>query len=568
MDLGISGLASNFDWRSLVDQLADVERAPQRTLLAQQSRLQKRNDALAGIKTQLEALRSKLAVLRDPAFFEKRTTVSSAPSVATATAAAGAPTGSYAFNVRQLATASVLAGSADLGQPLNPTDDVSGLLLSAAGFGGGVTPGAFTVNGKRIEVASGDKLQGVFDQISAATGGAVTASYSAATDRITLAGTGAIVLGSAADTSNFLTAARLSNNGTETVTSATSLGAVRLSAPLGDSRLATPIAGVDGAGEFKINGVAITFETSDSMADVLRRINDSTAGVIASYDAANDRLMLTNRTSGDLGVALEDVTGNFLAASGLSAGALSRGKNLVYTVNGGPEVSAPGNKLTEESTGIAGLTVTALTEGAVTVTVGTDQAGVKQALLDFVTEYNKAQSLINSHLASSTDPKGKVTAGVLAGDPDAAELSGKLRGLVTATVAGLGGLVRRLDHLGFSTNGNDDLLTTGNSTVLDEALANQLRDIKDLLAGPRGGAAPGLAKALDDYLEKALGDEGPLARSQRSLTTQSSSIDTQIAEMEKWVQLRRQQMMNSFVAMETAQQKINQQMLFLQQQIK
>ena len=36
-DLSVSGLASGFDWKSLVSQLADVERAPQAQLRREQS---------------------------------------------------------------------------------------------------------------------------------------------------------------------------------------------------------------------------------------------------------------------------------------------------------------------------------------------------------------------------------------------------------------------------------------------------------------------------------------------------------------------------------------------------
>ena len=38
---------------------------------------------------------------------------------------------------------------------------------------------------------------------------------------------------------------------------------------------------------------------------------------------------------GDIGISVEDVTGNFAAATGLTGGTVERGKNLLYTVNGG-----------------------------------------------------------------------------------------------------------------------------------------------------------------------------------------------------------------------------------------
>jgi flagellar hook-associated protein 2 len=105
---------------------------------------------------------------------------------------------------------------------------------------------------------------------------------------------------------------------------------VKLSAALTDSNLSTAVTdGGAGAGMFRINGVEISFSEADSMSAVIQRINDSAAGVQASYDTLNDHMVLTNRVTGDLGIGLEDVTGNFLAATGLSGGSLERGRDLL-----------------------------------------------------------------------------------------------------------------------------------------------------------------------------------------------------------------------------------------------
>jgi len=52
---------------------------------------------------------------------------------------------------------------------------------------------------------------------------------------------------------------------------------------------------------------------------------------------------------------------------------------------------------------------------------------------------------------------------------------------------------------------------------------------------------------------------------QDNLTKSATDIDDQIAQMEKVVQARRDAMILSFVSMEKAQAKINQQLSFLQQ---
>ena len=73
MDLGISGLASGFDWRAFVDQIVQVERAPQRSLLNEQNQLEIRKNAYGTIKTQLAVLQNRLTALKDPALFDSRT---------------------------------------------------------------------------------------------------------------------------------------------------------------------------------------------------------------------------------------------------------------------------------------------------------------------------------------------------------------------------------------------------------------------------------------------------------------------------------------------------------------
>ena len=73
MDLGVSGLASGFDWRTLVDQLSAVERAPQQRMRTEQNRIDQRKNAYASIQTQLGVLRSRVTALKDPALFSSRT---------------------------------------------------------------------------------------------------------------------------------------------------------------------------------------------------------------------------------------------------------------------------------------------------------------------------------------------------------------------------------------------------------------------------------------------------------------------------------------------------------------
>ena len=569
MELGLSGLASGFDWRTLVDQLADVERTPQKRLRSEQSTLQNRNNAFGSIKTQLSVLKNRLDALSSNEVLQARKATVSDTTVLTASAAPGVASGTYVFDITQLATASKTVGASGIGANLYPSNNVNTGTLESRGFNPPITAGTITVDGVQITIdPTVDTLQDVFDRIDAATNNKIQASYSAASDTIELRRVGGpqptLVVGSATDTSNFLSVTRLSNNGTNVIESSSSLGSITPSQPLSLANFQTPVTdGGAGAGEFKINGVSISFNaSSDSVQNLMDRINASAAGVSISYDRINDQFTLTNKVTGNLGVALQDVTGNFLAAAGLTSGAtFQAGKDLLYTVNGGSVLSSHSNTLSDQSSGIDGLTVNALKIGTSTVTIASDSSTIKGAIKSFIDDYNRAQSTIDSLTSSSTDSAGKVTRSTLAGDSDANEIASKLRSIAFNQATGLTGTLNSLAKIGIDTTGDNDLLKLEDEAALDDAIANNLAGLKLLFNDPDKG----IATQLNTYLDKTIGEDGSLVVRQDALTKQSSEIDTQITDMEKRVQSNRQRLIDSFVQMETAQQTINQQLKFLQQ---
>ncbi|MFM8878224.1 MAG: flagellar cap protein FliD N-terminal domain-containing protein [Verrucomicrobiota bacterium] len=243
MDLGLSGLASGFDWRTLVNQLADVERTPQKRLRAEQTTLQSRNNAFGSIKTQLNVLKNRLDALSSNDVLQARKATVSDATVLTASAAPGVASGTYTFNITHLATASKTVGASGIGANLYPSNNVSSGTLDSKGFNPPITAGTITVDGVQITIDPAvDTLHDVFTRIDAATNNKIQGSYSAATDTIRLrrvgGGGASLVVGSATDTSNFLSVARLSNNGTNQIDSSSSLGSITPSQPLS---LASPI---------------------------------------------------------------------------------------------------------------------------------------------------------------------------------------------------------------------------------------------------------------------------------------------------------------------------------------
>lgn len=570
--LAISGLASGFDWQSVVTQLANAERSAETPWQNQQTAINAQIASYSTINDALTALQTDVNALKDPAFFQSALAQSSDATFASASAASGATIGSFVFNISQLATAARINGASNMGNVLAP-NGAANTTVGGAAFSAPVTAGTFTINGAQISIATTDTLQDVFDHIAAATNNAVTASYDSTNDTITLSSGSDIVLGSATDTSNFLQAAQLFNNNetgttTRTITSSLSLGHIQVTGGMANANLRTAIQD-DGAGNgaFTVNGVTINYNAgTDSIQNVLDRITNSTAGVTASYDSLNNRFILTDKATGDIGISIQDVAGkgNFAAATGLSGGALQRGKNLLYTVNNGPQLVSQTNTINPVSSGITGLTVTALKEGSVTISVGSDTTKISNAIQQFVTDYNKVQTSIGAQQIVTTGSNGKTSPGTLTGDVTASNIASQLRSSVYSVISGLSGAISMLSQLGIQTNGQDNTLKVTDSTALTNALTNNLSGVKAFFTDPTNG----WVTKVNNFVNQTIGDDGTIPNHLASLKTQTNNLSTQIANLEKKIAADSAHWTTEFQAMETAQAKINQQMQYLTSQLK
>src|SRR5437867_1715297 len=98
-DLALSGLASGFDWLSVVDKLTEVERAPQNRLRTEQSLLGLRNTAYGNIVTEMLALKDKADALNESALYTSRKAAVGDDTILSASAAAGTASREYTFDI-------------------------------------------------------------------------------------------------------------------------------------------------------------------------------------------------------------------------------------------------------------------------------------------------------------------------------------------------------------------------------------------------------------------------------------------------------------------------------------
>jgi flagellar hook-associated protein 2 len=571
--LAVAGIASGMNWQTIVQELGQAEAAPETQWEQQQTAINAQNSAYTTISTDITTVQTDIQALQDSSLYQNASVQSSDSTIATGTAANGAAVGNYIFNISQVATAAQLNGATqvngvNLSQAISPDGNLSDVTVGSAGFDTPVTAGTFTVDGDQVTISTTESLQDVFNAIATATNNKVNASYNSSTDEMTLASTDGseVVLGSAADTSNFLQVAQLYNNGTDSVTSASALGHVQLNANMTNADLSTAITdGGSGQGEFTVNGIAINYNAStESIQDVINNINQSGAGVTASYDSVDNRFVLTNNTTGDVGISVQDVTGNFAAATGLATGTLQHGKNLLYTVNGSTQqLVSESNTITPAQSNISGLTVTAVAKGTVNMNVTGDTSGVTSAIQQFVTDYNTLQNYISSQQIVSTSSSGTTTPGPLTGDETANQLVTDLRSMVTSAVSSLSGQpVSMLSDLGITSNGQDNTLAVNTST-LDSAVANNVSEVSTLFNDPTNG----IATQLNNYITNALSTNGSIPNQQSTLSQESTNISTQISNLNTQISTNEAQWTTEFEDMETAISNTTQELTYLSEQI-
>jgi flagellar hook-associated protein 2 len=580
----ISGLASGLDTNAIIQKLVAVYTAPEQLVQAQEVQTQAEQAAWTDIQSKVQTLQTSIQTLQAASAAAGRTGTATGPAGGTAAvsvaATPSAALGSFAVNVQSLATTGVLNGGASFSALITgaqaTTTPITGLNL-------GVTPtlGTFTVNGAHITVDSSTTLLGGAGDTLQAQLSAAGVTMTAITDGsgnvtgVQLSSATPLQLGAPGDTSNMLTALRLTTaaptGGGTTIASNGSLSGSALTTALPSLKLATPL--VSSNGTIVVNGVNIAYSSTDTLGSIIGKINQSNAGVTATYDSLSDRMVLTANATGTGGITVTDASGGNLAAAlklTTSAGAVDTpGAPAVFTVsgiNGGSPIASASNTVTNIVPGLT-LTLTGTSPsmtpaGATTVNIAPDTTALTTALQGFVTAYNAVQDDITKYTGITSDTSGNVqNAGLLSGDPTLASLASDLDQTLNATTVSLGGKQYSLASLGISTT-PATAISGSNVPTLDlqfttSALTSALAATPGLaqafvgdgsIASQQGTVFQSLNNLLNDWTSP-LGNFGTTLD---SLTAQYADEQQQIQNWQTIAQNEQTQLSTMFTAMETS----------------
>jgi flagellar hook-associated protein 2 len=282
--------------------------------------------------------------------------------------------------------------------------------------------------------------------------------------------------------------------------------------------------------------VDATRNTLDGLASY---INSQNYGVQASVvtDASGARLALVSATSGAAGdLTLSNDT------TGLTFTKAVTGINASLTVDSIP-ISSATNTINSVISGVTLNLLSAAPLSPVTVKIDPDTTKAKDAVKQFVANYNAVASAINAQFAYDSTTK---RSGALAGNSSLRLAQAQLMTAVTYSITGNNG-IESLGSLGVNLQ-NDGTLVV-DDTTLDGVLASNYKDAQNFFQSlTPAGFARNLSTTLSDLTDSTL---GPLNVELTGISRSQSAITNQIGGYQDRLATRRQQLVEQFSRVDT-----------------
>jgi flagellar hook-associated protein 2 len=556
MSITFGGISSGLPVNQIIDATIASERKP---LDAIQTRIDKtttRKSTLATITSRAKTFQTALKVFTstsvlDANIFQARKATSSNTTALDVSASAGANLANLSVKVNTLATPTTAQSTVQPGVVATASTLLSDIKTMS------LTSGTFNVyvNGVASSVsvdASTDTFGDVLGRIGAISG-ISSASLNAEGQVVVNASAGGTVrFGSTGDTSNFLRLSKLDTavEAGSAFTGKQFFSTLNTTQDVSSTSTGLTTAVVAGS-TFKI-GKASFDTTGKSLAQLITAINNSAdAGVNAIYNSLNNRLELTSKSTGQVAIQMEEVTGNFLSAMNLVSGSNSTasqtlGMNAKVTVNG-TEYLSTSNEVSEVQTGLKGLTLKlkqVQTTNDINVLVDQDTDKLTKAVDDVVTAFNT--------LIGTIDTETKADTGKLGAQTSIRSFRTEIRQTMTASTTGQT-TYNSLGQVGISTassggqSANSTL--TFSATKFLAALKNSPDEVESLIKG-----ATGVFTQLQSVVENAVktggasGDKGVFQSIGDSYDALISRSKKSISEGEARLEKRRVQLQRQYAA--------------------
>ncbi len=296
--------------------------------------------------------------------------------------------------------------------------------------------------------------------------------------------------------------------------------------------------------------VTVTVGAEDTLADVVKTINDLKKGVTASLlnDGTGPRLSLKVDKAGAANAVLLDAKNSSLAINEITS---AHDAVLLYGTPGTAGsvlLSSPTDDFTNVVDGL-NVTVKDGTRQAVSANVTTSNSAATKAIQQFVDAYNSIRDMLDQ--TTDFDPEA-LTTGILFGTNEALRVESGLSRIVTGRFFGVGSLTSlasvgvTIDDKGklsfdqvkyaAAVAADPDSVKTL-FTDKDKGLAAKLNAVVNQLAGDKtsllANRTDALTKTIDTNNDRIDALQAQLDRQRARLTAEFQRIDTAIAAFQQ-----------------------------------
>lgn len=597
---GLSG--SGLDVDSLVKQMMTARRAQYNKIYQNQTYTQWQKLAYNSVDDSVKTFQSTLSSYKLTTALSIKSATSMDTTVATATANADAVNIAHSLTVTNLAEGVKMTSSGSI----TPTGNYKGTLTQQFGIAAGSTI-AFSLNGKNVSVDVTDTTS-IYDVVGAInkSGAGVKANYDSTLDRFFLysedtGSTAKINFDGTSDSGmDFLFSTLKLGSFSTGLSTVGEVSTNKVASADYSTKTLQDLYGISSNFNLTatIDGVAstISINSTDTMDQVVTKINGVLGAGAASYDSSSGRITIKAPDAAHgytLGGA--DATGTTFLSSNLGLVQLTQnGKDANITLDG--------VNLTESSNAftISGVSYALKKAGTTTVTVDTDIDGITKSLQGFVDSYNKLLDSLNGKLgekrdydyapltdeqkssmkdADITNWETKAKAGLLHSDSILMKLAYDMRNALADKIDGLTGKYTSAASIGITTGVGADAYKEGGHIYLDpQKLKTALQEEPDAVLNIFGTKSTdakqqGIAYRLDTIVNAAHKEITDKAGVSSTLLTDSSMLGkqlrdykTKITDIESRLKTEETRYYNQFSQMETYIQRMNQQSAWLTQQ--
>ena len=571
----VGGVVSGLDTASIVDQLMQIESQPLVELNERYEKYELMKKAYEELDNRLEEFRDFVFDLKLQRTFMVFSASSSDESTISAQASTSATPGTYYVKVLNTAFGTLLEGNDMVVTPPSSTTTFGSLDYSYTPIDSTIRIyNEATQSYEEVNITATDTIDDIITKINTALsnlGMTGSASYDQTTGKLTIT----------SDTNFFmvevsgnlmsvfhLKESNVTYNGTNYVLQSTA----PVSSLDPSTKTLQDIANYNSetiaSGTVKINGVEITVDPTETLEDFLERINESSAGVTAWYDAYENKIYMRNNEGGPKAITLEDTDStNVFGILGIENHTLTPGQeaHVQISTDGSTWMDLYTSNDSFEYNGIT-FTIKKASSDTITVRVERDVDQVISKIRDFVQKWNEIMDYINEKLTEEpvTDKsedemtEEEKMQGVLKNDSFLENIFDRLKSFITRKIEGD---INYLWEIGITTGG----LGTGYENMMKGHLELDEDTLRQVLSedpekvwrffGNDEEGSEGFAVQLYNYLwdltkfggriDQVAGVSGRLTREQRFLAIR-------IAEMIERLQRREAELWRKFTAMEEA----------------